>query len=556
MTDDLQGAQITAVEGRDGWLFLQMFDGLDAIALFSDETSMSEWRLARWARTLEQRRCRFAERSLPLVSIVAPESYVVYADKLPEGMVLAPTSPFERIRARLSAETAAEILYPRDELIAGRSQEETYEQVDTHWTDWGAYIAYRLLMQRVREVLPNARLIEPDDLTWRKRRTFGVLGTLMTPERWCEVPIATIKGASWRTTEQIATEKRRSIKTTEIDAPWLPTALVFRDSYASALGQFLSESFRRVTFVSSYTVFYDLIDQLRPDVVIYERGERALPFPPVEPEADDARAQFGDLRLGSEPAVAAQRSSRTALAANRYEEALLASETALELATAGATGRSRVLVHRARIFLGQRNEAAALECLRHAATLEPDAAMPWVLSGHVHRAGKQVPGAAAAFERATALEPGVPSFWEGLAECRLDQNDPAGAIECLHKAMAIDDFRWQSHVMLSRAARLLGDLDLAKTHARKAVESDGASRFALSNLASILIIQKDWHAARDVLRIALELHPVDAGFEQYLDLCEAKIRQSLPATTTADERREEEPGARPATNNHENGEFR
>lgn len=523
MSDELQGAALTVLEGREGWLFLKNFGKRDSLALYTDPAAFTEAAIQRWAQVLDQRRRRLAARGIPFFSLIVPESCSIYPEKLPDDVTLLPMTPFERLNGRLDPVTAAGVIYPRAELIEGRSRHETYEQTDSHWTEWGAYIAYRLLMQRIREVAPTAHVVELEDITWSGRKKFGYLGALMTPERSCRVPIATIRGAAGRIVEHLSTEERDSMLTVECDRPDLPTALFFRDSFCTAMAPFLSESFRRVVYVSSFDLLYDLIDRMRPDVVVYERCERGMSILPNEPSDHDARARFDDLRLIRDAALVAQRRSRSALVAGRIDDALTASTEAIELAAPGAPGLGRAHVHRARIYLRLGNEAAALECLHHAMTLEPDAAMPLSVAAEIQRVRGKPDKASALLKQAANLEPEVPAYWDNLAICSLDAKDPATAVACSERSLAIDEHRWKPHLSLSRALRQIGDLGRARLHAGRAIEIDGGSAFAMGNLAGILVALQDWSAARDLLREAVSRYPDQTGFAQYLGLCEHRL---------------------------------
>jgi hypothetical protein len=73
----------------------------------------------------------------------------------------------------------------------------------------------------------------------------------------------------------------------EIDDPALPKAVVFRDSFGSALIPFLAEHFRRSVYLWRYDFAVDVLEQERPDVVIWLMTSRRLqwyvPFNPPLP---------------------------------------------------------------------------------------------------------------------------------------------------------------------------------------------------------------------------------------------------------------------------------
>jgi hypothetical protein len=72
-----------------------------------------------------------------------------------------------------------------------------------------------------------------------------------------------------------------------VDDATLPRVVVLRDSFASAMVPLLAEHFRRSVFLWRYDFAADIIEQERPDVVIWLMTSRRLqwyvPFNPPLP---------------------------------------------------------------------------------------------------------------------------------------------------------------------------------------------------------------------------------------------------------------------------------
>ena len=178
-----RGGDIGVMEGRDGWLFLTDFEGIDALGTYLDPAAVPDTACRRWADILRRRRDHFAGLGQTYVSLVVPDSYIVYPDKLPAGIVPCPRTPFARIGELLDDATRGQCVYPLDELIAGRAERETFQQTDSHWTDWGAYLGYRATLERLARERDDVYVLEPERLAWASRRSFGALGAATTPER-------------------------------------------------------------------------------------------------------------------------------------------------------------------------------------------------------------------------------------------------------------------------------------------------------------------------------------------------------------------------------------
>jgi hypothetical protein len=79
---------------------------------------------------------------------------------------------------------------------------------------------------------------------------------------------------------------------TEQDDTRLPRAVVFRDSFGSALVPFLAEHFSRALFLWQYNVDPDVVLAERPAVVIQEWvGRRLSTLLPYDPFADEAASR-------------------------------------------------------------------------------------------------------------------------------------------------------------------------------------------------------------------------------------------------------------------------
>jgi alginate O-acetyltransferase complex protein AlgJ len=82
-----------------------------------------------------------------------------------------------------------------------------------------------------------------------------------------------------RCAKRDATADAPNVETYVYRCPNAPrfAALVYRDSMAIPLIPMLAENFSRTTFVTSTQIDPELVERLRPDIVIEELVERTLP---------------------------------------------------------------------------------------------------------------------------------------------------------------------------------------------------------------------------------------------------------------------------------------
>jgi Flp pilus assembly protein TadD len=494
--DVLQGKPMSVVEGRDGWLFLVVYGNTDVLRLYTDEHSIGDDVLEYWARTLAHRQEYLTSRGIVYLTFIAPDAYPVYRDKLPASVELAPRTPFERLRPMLDESVLASCVFPLQELIDGRSSEATFQSVDSHWTDWGAWIGYKAAMIALQPAVPNIRVLRSDEVSWSSSRRFGALGAVVTPERSATVRVAKVTDPAARLTQQVMTEVRDAYLVFEQDAPELPSAVIFRDSFMSAPGQFFAESFRRTIFVSSpNTVFYDLVEEERPDVVIFQGAERRLFYLPVEPSPRDFRSFFGDLLLDDQEAVAAQRRSRSLASQDKAEEALVANDDAL----ARTPPTARLLMHRSKLHAELGRTDAALEALRHATTLNPDDGGVWHALSQLYLEQGRGGEAHSAALRAVELEPEQPSYWTTAVVAAVRAREVAQAVELARRARELCPDSEEPYYAESVALVALNRLEEAQAANRAALElAPWMVRYSC-HLASILARREDWAAAEECL---------------------------------------------------------
>ena len=236
--------------------------------------------IERWVSLIETRHAWCRQHNAQYYCVIAPSKHVVYADKLPPGVAIAEDRPIARLLAALTPPARSVVIYPAEALRDGRSAGETYFLTDTHWTDFGAYLAYLQLRDRMRldHVIPP----QSPDIVLRHStyRRVGDLGIRLTPER-VERPARvspanadevrrifanfTYNVGQVEVLERVDTSRRRGV--------------IFRDSYGSFMLPFLATHFQRLVAVAANNLFYDLLRSEKPDVVITQIAEHVLGEP-------------------------------------------------------------------------------------------------------------------------------------------------------------------------------------------------------------------------------------------------------------------------------------
>jgi hypothetical protein len=254
---------VAVVEGNEGWLFYRSEamgePGLDD---FVGQIVPTAGEIARWRATIAARRARLGQRAIAYVVAIAPNKHTIYPDRLPLALRSHQgISRLDRVVAAFAGEVDG-FLDLRPALLAARAREPVYHRTDTHWNDAGAYAAYRAIVAAFAADRPGLAPLARTCFRTERTRYGGDIGRMMQMaldeeiERWsqavpppegCPAP-----GQAGR-----------------------PTIVIIGDSFVEPLVPFLGAQFE---ILGGARVFSSaLVDRLRPQLVLQEIVERALP---------------------------------------------------------------------------------------------------------------------------------------------------------------------------------------------------------------------------------------------------------------------------------------
>jgi hypothetical protein len=224
---------------------------------------------------LEKRISWLEARSIQHHFLVAPNAHSVYPEDLPPGFGSGERRPILQLMDYLEAEKShVQIIYPIEEL---RSQKHRniYPKTETHWSEFGAFIAYKHLMREVSAGCDVPVLSETELEIWEEK-SVGDLGAKLDPPQSsmhlsAEVrhPRATV------VSDNLVFNQGRRVEYQAVGSS-NTSCLVYGDSFSYRLIPFLAESFERLLFVHLPTLDYALFEHEKPDVAICVMTERFL----------------------------------------------------------------------------------------------------------------------------------------------------------------------------------------------------------------------------------------------------------------------------------------
>ena len=271
------------VAGRDGRLFLandanRVLDQHNGTLRFNDD------QLRRWRELLETRTAWLEDQGASHYFLIAPNAHSVYPDKLPEGVGTARERPVHQLIGHLREHgSSAHVVYPLEDLCSWR--EYAYAKTGSHWNGLGGFVAARALVNEIcREISLDPP--SPDAFEFVETEGMGDLGAKLTPPATSAFVRADAKEPRARLVADNRVKNTGRRITYEADVPDGPECLVYGDSFAMRVLPPLAESFRRLTFVHMVNLDRELVQQLRPDIVVLIMNERFVIAVPVDDPAN------------------------------------------------------------------------------------------------------------------------------------------------------------------------------------------------------------------------------------------------------------------------------
>jgi alginate O-acetyltransferase complex protein AlgJ len=293
----------SVVKGRNGWWFYAD-DG--AMLDYAEAQPFTMPELEVWRRTLQNANDWLRARGIVYLFVVAPDKHQVYPEYMPEAIRRAAYSRIDQLVAYLAAHSTVQVLDLRPALWHAKSAERLYHRTDTHWNDRGAYVAYAEILSSLSPSFPALHprpkaMFEAHHVRaggFDLARMMGLMGVLEEDNLTLESrrPRAA-RIVEPRTPNPNGIEAR--LVTTLPDASQ-PRAVIFRDSFGSAMIPFLSEHFSRAVYLWQYNVDPSVIELERPDVVIHQVvGRRLVTLAPYDPFGEVTEAHGAAAALAS-----------------------------------------------------------------------------------------------------------------------------------------------------------------------------------------------------------------------------------------------------------------
>lgn len=273
--------------GEEGWVFLTP---KDSPRMSLGKTAFAGTQADRWQEAVLKLQEEVVAQKAVFVFLAAPDKDTIYPEYLPDG-ALRPNPTRLDVLAEAAPAAGINFLTPVEALKNGKARRHVYHPVDAHWTQYGAYLAYRDVIAALERQGINVSIVAEDRLSFAigdmRHGTYGkMLGrdeALVLETEYVRIDGAT--GRLDRETDDYAHGAfGTDIYVNEDRA--LPVLLVVGDSFAFPMLPFLAESFGQVVFIHHKSGRFDrrAFEEFMPDVVLVIAVERLLEQPWRAPE--------------------------------------------------------------------------------------------------------------------------------------------------------------------------------------------------------------------------------------------------------------------------------
>lgn len=287
--------------GKEGWLY-----SWNEMIIENYYGSHDDRQLREWIKVYEKRRLWLKERGIDFAFVVAPNKMTIYPEYLPRTIETSNhETRLEQLVKVLKENTDVTIVDLRQPLIAAKALNQVYYKTDTHWNYYGAFEAYKYLL---KEIFPDLSPMCDSAVSYLLEKaskinndTTGDLIHMLKGGRRQYPRFYFLENACAKEIDfNNITLATVGIKPRKIPIPeGAPSrylffkgcphekkrVIVFRDSFFSAVECFFSEHFELVVYIRKKydpKIMEDLIEKVRPDIVIEEILERYLNKAPLE----------------------------------------------------------------------------------------------------------------------------------------------------------------------------------------------------------------------------------------------------------------------------------
>jgi len=273
--------------GKDGWMF---YVGANGRETYENRKPVSLSDLIKIKALIEERRDWLKQRGIKLYIIFPVMTQFIYEEELGSLMFRHhKITKLQQLLTYLKANSDLDIIDVEKPLIEAKkfTKPDLCYRTSTHWTYYGAYFAYAAIINHIQKDFPEiGNPIPFKEIQWKLADSITKDVDLI---EMCALSDY-LKGSELRPLHPdvyAGDTVQHYFQKGEPDFPYLyvvnkkkthPNMLMFRDSYTRHLYPYLAHHFNQSTYLWTTTFNKELVEDAKPDMVIWEMSDRFIPF--------------------------------------------------------------------------------------------------------------------------------------------------------------------------------------------------------------------------------------------------------------------------------------
>lgn len=270
--------------GEEGYYYLVNYNCMDD---YRNVNPFTEVQLEEFSKQLLINKKYLSGLGIEYFVTVVPDKQRIYPEYLPSYITkVGDVSRLQQLKDYISNNNIQLNLIDLGDTLSLAKSQDLYFKKDSHWNYCGAFVGYAYLMRHLQKRFPYLTVRKESDY----RRDF-------TEE--IDLDLAKLLGESFYNSEPTIkltplfdttnTEFDHRLTVNEYIARRKPNyiiakqnlnanykLLMFRDSYTTLWADYLINSFGQSVFVWKYAIDKDMVEAIRPDIVIQQVAERHL----------------------------------------------------------------------------------------------------------------------------------------------------------------------------------------------------------------------------------------------------------------------------------------
>lgn len=267
--------------GKKGWLY---YNDLGSISDYRRMTQLDTNLMRYIATTFTIRRNWLAKKNIKFYILTAPNKERIYPDYMPSYIRIIDGlghNSLDYIKKYLWEMAKLEVIDPSDSLLVARRRRDVFYKTDTHWNTYGGFKGYQCLLNEISKDFSSLKVFQDEQFTIQE--TFNNEGDLSSMlglnniyprKEYMMRFIDSNRKLDYNVPSEMILRYTNSIP----DSSQRLKLLLFRDSFGSYLVPFLNQQFAETVIVWNYFFMNKLIEEEKPDIVVFESLQRFLVY--------------------------------------------------------------------------------------------------------------------------------------------------------------------------------------------------------------------------------------------------------------------------------------